>query len=287
MTGFGRGTHVGPGNASVVAEIRSVNNRFLDVTVRGSREAPLVEARIRDMLRQRLERGKVTVTLTMEGVEEENLAPDLERAGAYLQALLTLRDELKLKGEPDLTMLAGYRDILTAPPAQVTDEAVWEQVSGAVEDAVEALVAMRRREGEALQADLEARLEAISDGLSRIEERAPERGKDYADRMRARLTELLNGVSVDEERLLMELALYADRIDISEECTRLTSHIEQVRTTMEGPDSAGRRLNFLLQEMHREVNTLGSKANDQEIGYQVVAIKEELEKIREQVQNIE
>ena len=153
--------------------------------------------------------------------------------------------------------------------------------------ALEGFVAMRQREGKAMAGDLRERFDLLGRSLQAIEERAPGRTAVYAEKLKTRIAELLNGSAPDEERLYHEVALYADRIDISEECTRLRSHFEQARTIMDGPGAAGRQLNFLLQEIHREVNTLGSKANDNDINHRVVAMKEELERIREQVQNIE
>jgi uncharacterized protein (TIGR00255 family) len=146
---------------------------------------------------------------------------------------------------------------------------------------------MRQREGDALERDLSDRLGALEKGLTEIENLAPDRSRDYADRLRIRIEEVLAGTEIDENRLYNEIALYADRIDISEECTRLKSHLDQAGKIIAGPDPAGRQLNFLLQEMHREFNTLGSKSNEHEISHLVVGMKEELEKIREQVQNVE
>ena len=287
MTGFGRGTCIGATGTAAVVEIRSVNNRFLDVSVKGGREAVLLETRIRERLRDHLQRGKVTVSVAVQRPQADLPAPDMERAAAYLQALQSLKEGLELEGEPDLAMMAGFREILTERTTDADEEALWSDTAPAVDQAIEAIVEMRRREGAALASDLGARLDGIEEKLSGIEERAPERAVEYLARMKERLRDLLEGLELDRDRLNLELSLYADRIDISEECTRLRSHLGQARETMEADEPAGRRLNFLLQEMHREVNTLGSKANDAEIGYLVVGIKEELEKIREQVQNIE
>jgi uncharacterized protein (TIGR00255 family) len=287
MTGFGRGTCTSADGAVAVVEIRSVNNRFLDVSVKGGREAVLVEPLIRERLRTRLERGKVSVSVAMQRPGEELPEPDLGRAAAYLQALRSLKAELGLDGEPDLAMMAGFRDVLMERAVDADEGALWGEIAPAVDQALEAVVEMRRREGEALSADLTARVEAIEEKLGGVEERAPERAAEYLARMKERLRDLLEGVDLDHDRMNLELSLYADRIDISEECTRLHSHIDQAREAIDAAEPAGRRLNFLLQEMHREVNTLGSKANDAQIGYLVVGMKEELEKIREQVQNIE
>lgn len=286
MTGFGRGT-TSDSRVETVVEVHSVNNRFLDVAVRGGKEATLLESRIRDVVRRRVGRGRITVTVTVHGVEEDEPQVDLERAEVYLKMLHALQERLDLPGEPDLALLAGFRDVITLNVTERDGEEAWVCISPALEEALEALVTMRDTEGEMLAEDLLNRLRAVEKCLGVVEELAPVRSQAYAERMKERIEEILTSTPLDDNRLYNEIALYADRIDISEECTRLHSHLNQARQIMEGPDSAGRQLNFLLQEMHREVNTVGSKANDQEISYLVVGMKEELEKIREQVQNIE
>ncbi len=286
MTGFGRGTSRDPGGI-VTVEIQSVNNRFLDVTVRGGREAAALERRIRERVQERLERGKVTISLAVQGSIDEAPQADVGKARAYLDALKVLQRELDLPGEVDIGLLAGWRDIIGGPVDEASEEELWERTEPALQQALAMLVEMREREGDALAADTRERLARLETALGTIGERSGGRTKAYADRLRTRIAELLEEGGLDEERLYHEVALYADRIDISEECTRLTSHLEHARTIMNGPDAAGRRLNFLLQEIHREVNTLGSKANDHGISHLVVGMKEELERMREQVQNIE
>ncbi len=286
MTGFGRGTTSDPAG-EVTIEIQSVNNRFLDVTLRGGREVSLVEGRMREILREKLERGKVTVTLALQNAGEGEPLADTGRARAYLDALRQLQAELDLGGEVDIGLLAGFRDIIGAHPGEESEEELWTRVEPAFIAALDRLIEMRAREGKALAEDLALRFDRLAAALDDVEARAPDRAAQYAERLRARIADLLQGQGPDEERLFHEVALYADRIDISEECTRLRSHLDQARAIMTGPGAAGRQLNFLLQEIHREVNTLGSKANDQDISHRVVGMKEELECIREQVQNIE
>jgi len=270
-----------------VVEIHSVNNRFLDVTVRGGRDVAMVEAKSRELVREHLERGKVTVSITWRGESEGEPQADLQKARGYHDALVSLREELGLTGEIDLALMAGFRDVIGATVTENGDEQVWEVTEPALRVALEALVGMRDREGSALAIDLEERFERLLEALSSIEGLAPGRAAAYGDRLKARVAEMFEGITIDEDRILQEIAVFADRIDISEEGTRLNSHLDQARALMSGDTPAGRQLNFLLQEMHREVNTLGSKANDQEISHLVVGMKEELEKIREQVQNIE
>ncbi len=286
MTGFGRASEPGP-RGTVTVEVRTVNNRFLDLTVRGNNQVMMQEERIRERVRSRMERGKVMVAVSVEGSAEEAPQPDLERARSYRDALRSLGEELRLAGEPDLGMIASFRDIFTGQAQPPDEEAEWAAAEGALEAALEACWSMRRREGEALALDLAERIGRIEEGLGEVERLAPDRLRAYADRLRARISELISGPPPEPGRLEQELVLYADRIDVSEECTRLRSHLVQCREAMAGEAPAGRTLNFLLQEMHREVNTIGSKANDAEITRVVVALKEELEKIREQVQNIE
>ena len=286
MTGFGRGT-ASDNRFDTVVEIHSVNNRFLDIVVRGGREVMQLEQRIKEYLRQQLERGRIVVSVDVEGARQGEPAVDLEKANAYLKILNTLKERLDLSGEPDLALLSGFRDVISSSAAEEVGEESWETIQPALEEAVLALIVMRQREGATLEEDLGTRLDAIENELAEIEKLAPERSKVYAERLRNRVEEVLEGTAIDENRLYNEIALYTDRIDISEECTRLRSHLSQVRQIMDGEDSAGRQLNFLLQEMHREVNTIGSKSNEHEISHIVVSMKEELEKIREQVQNIE
>ncbi len=286
MTGFGRGT-VSDTRFEMVVEIHSVNNRFLDIVIRGGREVMQQEQRIREYLRQHLERGRLVVSLDVEGTREGEPVVDIEKANAYLGILNALKERFDLSGEPDLALLSGFRDVISSNAAEEVGEELWDTIQPALEEAVQALMVMRQREGAALEEDMGARLEAIENELAEIEELAPERSKGYARRLRNRVEEVLEGTEIDENRLYNEIALYTDRIDISEECTRLKSHLNQARQIMSGDDPAGRQLNFLLQEMHREVNTIGSKSNEHEISHIVVCMKEELEKIREQVQNIE
>jgi uncharacterized protein (TIGR00255 family) len=286
MTGFGRASAPGP-RGTVTVEVRTVNNRFLDLTVRGNNQVTMQEERIRERVRSRMERGKVMVAVSVDGSAEETPHPDLERARGYRDALRILGEELRLAGEPDLGMIASFRDIFAGQPQPPDEEAEWAAAEGALEEALEACWSMRRREGEALALDLAERIGRIEQGLGEVERLAPDRLRAYADRLRARIAELIAGPPPEPGRLEQELVLYADRIDVSEECTRLRSHLVQCREAMTGEAPAGRTLNFLLQEMHREVNTIGSKANDAEITRVVVSLKEELEKIREQVQNIE
>jgi len=286
MTGFGRGASSAHGIETVV-EIHTVNNRFLDVTVRGGRDVALVEAKTRELVREHLERGKVTVSVTLRGETEGVPQADLLKAKGYHDALVALREELGLSGEIDLAMMARFRDVIGATVTEHGDEQVWEVTEPALREALEALVGMRDREGEALAIDLGDRFDRLLEALGAIGELAPGRTVAYGERLKARVKEAFEGINVDEDRLHQEIAIFADRIDISEEGTRLRSHLDQARVLMSGETPAGRQLNFLLQEMHREVNTLGSKANDQEISHLVVGMKEELEKIREQVQNIE
>ena len=286
MTGFGRGT-ASDTRFELVVEIQSVNNRFLDIVVRGGREVTQLEQRIREYIRQHLERGRIVVSVDIEGSQEGEPVVDIKKANAYLDILKSLKEQFDLSGEPDLALLSGFRDVISSNAVEEVGEELWDTIHPALEEAVQALMVMRKREGSALEEDLGARLEAIENGLAEIEELAPERSKGYAQRLRNRVEEVLEGTEIDENRLYNEIALYTDRIDISEECTRLRSHLSQASQIMGGEDPAGRQLNFLLQEMHREVNTIGSKSNEHEISHIIVSMKEELEKIREQVQNIE
>jgi len=287
MTGFGsaEGKVLG-GRLSI--EIRSVNHRYFNPQLKLPFELGGVEGPLRERLRQLLERGHVTVSARwIEAPQREAaVAVDLARARQLVAAAKELKKRLKLKGEVDLAFVARQPDVLNAhqdgsAPAQ------WSEVEPIAERAVQELLGMRAREGAALAAELGGRLGALEQAAGTIEQRAPERLAAELARLKKAVAELAAGVQIDEQRLAVEVALMADRVDITEELVRLRTHLAACRTALASDGAVGKQLGFLAQELLREVNTIGSKANDAGIAQTVIAMKGELEKLREQLDNLE
>ncbi|MCS7082912.1 MAG: YicC family protein [Bacteroidetes bacterium] len=288
MTGFGRGEATSE-ELTAVVEMRSLNSRFCEVQVRLPRVFSAYEAELREYVRRELARGKimVTVELRRNGLLEAELELNEEAAQAVYALLERLRKSCGIADPVRLEHVLQFREVLSVPGSQPWDEQAWTLVRQAAQQALEALRAMRRQEGQALAADLAARVRQILEHLELVERRSRERLSEYRDKLRERVRQLLSEDRIDPNRLELEIVLLAERADITEECVRLRSHCAFFLEALESPEPAGRRLNFLLQEMHREANTIGAKSLDAEISWHVVAIKEELERIREQVQNIE
>ena len=287
MTGFGsaEGKVLG-GRLSI--EIRSVNHRYFNPQLKLPFELGGVEGPLRERLRQLLERGHVTVSARwIEAPQREAaVAVDLVRARQLVAAAKELKKRLKLKGEVDLAFVARQPDVLNAhqdgsAPAQ------WTEVEPIAERAVQELIGMRAREGAALAAELGGRLGALEQAAGTIEQRAPERLTAELARLKKAVAELAAGVQIDEQRLAVEVALMADRVDITEELVRLRTHLAACRAALATDGAVGKQLGFLAQELLREVNTIGSKANDAGIAQTVIAMKGELEKLREQLDNLE
>ena len=287
MTGFGsaEGKVLG-GRLSI--EIRSVNHRYFNPQLKLPFELGGVEGPLRERLRQLLERGHVTVSARwIEAPQREAaVAVDLGRARQLVAAAKELKKRLKLKGEVDLAFVARQPDVLNAhqdgsAPAQ------WSEVEPIAERAVQELLGMRAREGAALAAELGGRLGALEQAARTVEQRAPERLTAELARLKKVVAELAAGVQIDEQRLAVEVALMADRVDITEELVRLRTHLAACRTALATDGAVGKQLGFLAQELLREVNTIGSKANDAGIALTVIAMKGELEKFREQLDNLE
>jgi uncharacterized protein (TIGR00255 family) len=289
LTGFGVGD-IALAEGRVVAEIRSVNQRFLDVRARLPRELVDLTLFAEQIARDRLRRGRVELVIRTEGAALVPCALDKDRARAAFRDLAELRDEIAPNAELPLSLLAAVPELFV-PPAGPDLQNVRAAVKTAVLRAVDAMEAMCRREGEALRNDLRGRCEGLARLMERVAERAQSVRETMRRRLRERLDRLLAGteVQLDDGRLEAEVALLADRSDITEELTRLASHIDQFETSLDDADiePVGRRLDFLLQEMVREANTIGAKAQDAEVSQHVVAIKVELERLREQVQNVE
>lgn len=289
MTGFGRGSaQVGQTTATV--EMRSVNSRYCEVSMRLPRVLADREADVQNLVRQALERGRINVQVQVEQATDATLPlrVDAEAARAYAQLLDQLRRAAGIEEPVRLEHLLNYPDVFVADDtSEAAGEETWQAVQNALEEAVAAIRAMRRQEGAALQADLEARLDAIERHLEAVEARAPERVAEARERLHRRLEELFADERLDRDRLEFEIAILADRLDVTEECVRLRSHLQLFREALQSEAAEGRKLNFITQEINREVNTIGSKANDAAVARLAVQMKDELEKIREQVQNVE
>ncbi len=291
MTGFGDAERETPAGR-LRCEIRTVNHRFFSVNLRLSRALERFEPSVRDWLRGAMPRGHVNCSIRLESMAAEDgaigLRLDEARARQYLRALTQLKERLALPGDVDVSMVARYGDILVTGEEEQVEIAV-DDVQAVTDAAARAAVTMREQEGLRLEADIVERLRAIEVAMAAIESRAPERLIVERDRMRRVVNELLDGVGMDEERVAREIAFLAEKWDISEELVRLRSHIELFRESLaaHAAEPVGKRLGFLVQEMNRETNTIGSKANDATIEHRVVAIKEEIERLREQVDNVE
>ena len=288
MTGFGRGegeTTLG----KMVVESRSVNHRYSDINIKLPRRLSLFESRIKEIIRVQVSRGRIDVTLRLDSLGEEKvqLTVDLELAEQYYRVLRDLKERLQLKDEITLSLLAGAKDLITAKEELGEIEPYWQEILPVLRQSLKNMDDMKRIEGESLTKDLQQRLKTITEQLQMIKQQFPLRLKAFFNRLQDRLRSLLEGMATDPLRFQQEIAFLAERSDITEEIVRAESHLDQFRSLLEGNDPVGRKMDFLLQEIHREVNTVSAKANDAEISQRVVEIKSELEKIREQVQNVE
>ena len=292
MTGFGRGEYVDDVR-KVTVEIRAVNHRYCDIFVKMPMKYSFAEEKIKAAIKNKLSRGKIEVSVSVDnfGVSDADVRLDKDLAGKYYRALSELSETFEI-GELtgiSLSLLAKMPDVIRTAPAEEDEEEMMRCLLTATDRAVLDICSMRETEGEKLAQDISMRADIISQIRSRIEKRAPELEKEYAAKFKARVEELLDGVyEVPEERIALEAAIFADKANITEELVRLDSHIAQLREFLKGKeDSIGKKIDFLIQEMNREANTIGSKSNDKEITSMMLDLKAEIEKIREQVQNIE
>lgn len=289
MTGFGRGFAQQEDIAATV-ELRSVNNRYVDVSVRLPQRLSAHETAVQTHLKDAFERGRIKVQVQVEKTAEMDLPVRVNReaAQAYGRLLEEAREAAGIEVPVRMEDLLRYGEIFTSAEEDPGEtEHIWAVVQQALDAAIDDLRAMRLEEGKALLEDLAARTDAIEAQLVLVEERAPDRVDEARERLRERLDDLLDDARIDADRLEQEIAIVADKLDITEECVRLRSHLNLFREALANDAAVGRKLNFITQEIHREVNTIGSKANDPEIARYAVQMKEEVEKIREQVQNVE
>lgn len=288
MTGYGRGEASGEGK-SITIEIRSVNHRYLEMAVRLPRTYVMFEERIKSYLKNIFARGHLDVYINIEetGEIKRNLKVDKELAMAYYESLKELAKFLGVENNIGIMALAQLPEIITIEQQEEDVEQLWPVFLEALEMAVEEMGSMRLEEGKKLAADLLIRKSYISEVMEEIKERSQLVVEEYRSKLQARIQELLASPPVDENRMAMEVAIMAERSNITEEIVRMMSHLEQLESFLSGNGPVGRKLDFLVQEMHREINTIGSKSNDLDISQKVVIVKSEIEKIREQIQNLE
>lgn len=290
MTGFGRGEY-SDGKRNIIAEVRSVNHRYSDITVKMPRRYSFAEDVLKNLVKGVAKRGKADLYLIVESVTEEdtNIKLNTALARQYHDNLKELKKEFNLSDEVTLPFLASLPDVMKAIPDVEDEDAIIESLSKAVESAVEALDEMRIIEGMKLAEDIVKRAELIHQMVGKIELLAPETTANYAEKLKERISELIGGsIEIPEERIMLEAAIYADKCSTTEEIVRLDSHVTQLTSIISKSNQPdGKKLDFLVQEMNREANTIGSKANNIDITNIVLDIKSEIEKIREQVQNIE
>jgi len=293
MTGYGRSEYISS-NRRFKIEIKSVNHRYGDITIKLPRFLNAFEDNVRKRVASVIHRGKADVFIYFESysAKDVSIKANAAFAHAYFDALKNLSSEFGLKDEITLPMLASHTEMFTVEKDSY-DETAWaeltETLNHALDDALASFNGMREAEGAALRSDILIKRESVRALVNRIKERAPEIAEEYSRRLRAKITEAFSGTGhvPDEGRLLTEIALFADKAGIDEEITRLESHLSQLGSILEAPEQAGRKLDFLVQELNREANTIGAKSNDAALTGFVVEMKSEIEKIREQVQNIE
>ena len=289
MTGFGRAQKVFA-NKEITVEIRSVNHRYFEFSARVPRAYSYLEERPKSHLKTTISRGKIEVSVMIAAVEGETTSVVRINHGlakAYYDALKSLSEELQIRNDVTVSQMARFSDIFTVARAEEDEDEIWAMVQETADEAVERFVSMRSQEGEKMEQDLLNRLVNIENWVGEVEVQSPKTLENYRSRLKAKMDEILGDNTVDEARILAEAAIFADKIAVDEETVRLRSHIKQFRDILTANEPVGRKLDFLVQEFNRETNTIGSKAQDVNIAKIVVDIKSEIEKIREQIQNIE
>lgn len=289
MTGYGRGENVKDGRKFTV-EIRSVNHRYNDITIKMPRAMNYIEDIVKKKLTQQISRGKTDVYIFFETLSKDDINISLNEAlvDAYIEKLSYIKQKYNLKDDISLSLLMGIDDIVTVEKNIIDKDIIIETLMPAVDTALTEFIKLRQTEGMALKKDIIVKLENMINLVNQIKDRSPKVVIEYRDKLQARLNELLTGNNqIDELRLITEVTIFADRCSVDEEITRLLSHISQVKSILDEQEAVGRKLDFLVQEMNREANTIGSKSNDIEITQITVDLKSEIEKIREQIQNIE
>jgi uncharacterized protein (TIGR00255 family) len=288
MTGYGR-SEVRQAHLALTVEARSVNHRYLDVALRYPRIYAPLEARMKQCVSAYFTRGRIDITLAQQESADGHRALLLDHmlAQQYYDALQRLQASLGLPGTIDLSLIAGLRDVFRVEEASADVENDWDIIAQGLDAALQALQTMRRHEGEVLSRDFHQRLQAMAQQIQSIRQRVPQVVVEYQQRLEQRVKELFAQFELDANRVAQEAILFAERSDITEELTRLEAHLQACTHLLSSAEAVGRKIEFLVQEMHREVNTIGAKSNDTAIAHRVVELKSELERMREQSQNIE
>lgn len=288
MTGYGRTQKILNGR-DILVEIRSVNHRYYEYSSRIPRTYNYIDEKLKVLLKQKISRGKVDVNVSINNIEGRDTAIAINKgvAEGYVSALRSVAEELNLKDDITLSKLIKLPDIFNVQKTPDDEEQVWHDVAEVATEAIEKFVEMREKEGVKLYNDVLEKTSLILEMVGKVEELSPITTENYRNRLYQKLNEILNGKDFDQQRIITETAIFAEKIAVDEETVRLRSHISQLVDLLESGDAIGRKLDFIVQEMNREVNTIGSKAQDLNITRLVVDMKAELEKIREQIQNIE
>ncbi|KZL94422.1 YicC/YloC family endoribonuclease [Clostridium magnum] len=288
MTGFGRG-NIDQDGRSFTVEIKSVNHRYCDLNMKMPKSLLSLEDRIRKVIQEKVTRGKVDVFITQNNYEKQGakVVLDEKLADSYVECLNEIKERYDIKENISLALISKFPDVVNLKQEEEDVENLWEILSLPLRDAVNLLVDMREREGLKLEKNILLKCDYIKSLLDKIEEKSPLVVEEYKEKLNERLKELLGEGQVDENRIAVEVALFADKSAIDEEIVRLNSHLVQLKETFNLNEAVGRKLDFIIQEMNREINTIGSKANNLEVTNNVLNIKNEIEKIREQIQNIE
>lgn len=288
MTGYGRCSETVE-NMEITAEIKAVNHRYFEFSSRVPRQFGFLDEKIKQYVKDRVSRGKTEVYISINMLDNTAVSVEINQplAKAYVDALRELKNTYSLDGEIKAIDVSRFPDVLAVRKEEQDEEAIFEAVKTVLSKAVDSFIEMREAEGKKLRDDIVSRCDTILSYVSQVEEKSEQSVKTYRERLEEKMRELLGDVKVDEQRLLTETAIFADRVAVDEETVRLKSHVSQLKDMMNSDEPVGRKIDFLVQEMNREANTTGSKCSDIEITKIVVEIKSEIEKIREQLQNIE
>lgn len=288
MTGYGNSRQI-IDNREISVEIRSVNHRYFELSCRTPREMGFLEEKIKGAVKSRVFRGKIDVFVTVGADENEQATVTVNHslASGYVNALKEIAQRYDVQDDISVSAVARYNDIFKVTKPEADEEKIWSAVSTVLNDALDKFVKMRSTEGEKLYEDINGRCSTILQLVAKVEERSPQTVAEYRKKLTERMNEVLSTTAVDEQRIITETAIFADKVAVDEETVRIRSHFDQFEKVLNSEGSVGRKIDFLLQEMNRETNTIGSKVQDADLAHIVVEIKAELEKIREQVQNVE
>lgn len=288
MTGYGRCERI-ISTKKITAELKSVNHRFSDYNIKVPRQYGFLEDRVRQFISKEVARGKIDVYVSIEscGEADKTVTVNKELAGNYVEILRDLCETFSLKDDISVSTIASFTDIFRAEPKRDDEEEIWTAVSEVLTDAVSSFISMRAREGERIERDLRERVTYMKSLANEIDKLSPMAVQEYKAKLYQKIKEVIDEREPDDTRILTEVAIFADKVAVNEETVRLASHYDEFFTILDSNEPAGRKLDFLIQEINREVNTIGSKASDLEIAKLVVTLKGEIEKLREQIQNIE